>query len=325
MTSRTAAEMEAESEHPMEAKLYEDLKHVHEWPAHCEPGCQIIIRWKIVENWVGEPLVDYGYVFTWPNEDDDVGACVHIPRPAAGSDRDVGPEWRTMNELLANELIESIECRSFDFATARQNADKAQRFDEANTPFEDADSRIEVFQYEDQPWFCYRVGGSETGPFKTWREAYRAGERHLHFIEARQNADALAAERVEVERLRAERDRQLCEIAEIETQQLIANSACAEVLSSLEWTGDGYAWNPKHGDYRERVIDALDRGKRAHEATLAARDQRIAELEGALKFYATQHHWMDDSGSYSTDSMAHDDRGQRASTTLTPVTSGEQR
>ncbi len=52
----------------------------------------------------------------------------------------------------------------------------------ANTPFEDADERIQVFKQE--TWYCYRlVNNGETGPFQTWREAYRSAESHLFQIE----------------------------------------------------------------------------------------------------------------------------------------------
>lgn len=53
------------------------------------------------------------------------------------------------------------------------------RLDKANTPFEDADKRIEIYQPRGT-WYNYRLPGCECGPYDTWREAYRAAEAHLY-------------------------------------------------------------------------------------------------------------------------------------------------
>lgn len=60
-----------------------------------------------------------------------------------------------------------------------------------------------------------------------------------------------------------------------------ANAACNEVLNSLEWSGDGYEWNPPHGDYREQPTEALNRGMRAHNERLAAAnyERNLAQLQ----------------------------------------------
>jgi hypothetical protein len=71
--------------------------------------------------------------------------------------------------------------------------------------------------------------------------------------------------------------------AEAEKERDSANAACNEVLNSLEWSGDGYEWNPPNGDYRESPMVALSRGQRKHVAALTAAQARIAELEGLLQ------------------------------------------
>lgn len=113
-TERTEAAVkdalaEAGSDDSYANKLYEDLREIVPYTGHFEPGASITIHWKPVEGEVGGPFVDHGYVFVYPNEDADVGACVHIPHPDPRGDRDVSPEWPTVVELLSNPLIERIE------------------------------------------------------------------------------------------------------------------------------------------------------------------------------------------------------------------------
>jgi hypothetical protein len=66
-----------------------------------------------------------------------------------------------------------------------------------------------------------------------------------------------------------------------------ALAACNEVFSGMEWTGDGYSWNPKSGDYRERVVDPVERGARKimeELATLRAENNRLtAERDDARR------------------------------------------
>lgn len=51
----------------------------------------------------------------------------------------------------------------------------------------------------------------------------------------------------------------------ISPEQLDATlAACNAIMDGLEWTGDGYDWNPKHGHYVERPRDAVARGAAAY-------------------------------------------------------------
>lgn len=59
-----------------------------------------------------------------------------------------------------------------------------------------------------------------------------------------------------------------------------ALAACAQVEFGLQWTGDGFEWNPALGDYRESPGDAIARGSRL---MLAELDDTRAEL-AALKW-----------------------------------------
>lgn len=67
--------------------------------------------------------------------------------------------------------------------------ERAERFDQANTPFEDAEPEIEIYQPEGELFYGYRVLGAETAPFKTWREAYRAAEGYWLFAKERERAE----------------------------------------------------------------------------------------------------------------------------------------
>lgn len=93
----------------MQERLELDLPELVPTVGEPEPGGEVTIFWKPVEGEVGGPFKDEGYIFIWPHEDIDVGACVHIPEPDPRGDRDAIPEWLTLNELLANPLIERIE------------------------------------------------------------------------------------------------------------------------------------------------------------------------------------------------------------------------
>lgn len=64
--------------------------------------------------WLGdmEGVTDYGYVFCWPdNEEDDanLGGVVHIPYPQnpGGKDR-ADAEWVTLYELGSNPLVKKV-------------------------------------------------------------------------------------------------------------------------------------------------------------------------------------------------------------------------
>ena len=68
-------------------------------------------------------------------------------------------------------------------------------------------------------------------------------------------------------------------IAALTAERDEANIACNVVLNSLEWTGDGYSWNPTHGDYREQPFEALNRGVRETVAQLTTLTDENARLK----------------------------------------------
>jgi hypothetical protein len=129
-------------------KLYEELREIVPYTGEFEPGASVTIYWKPIEGEVGGPTADHGYVFIYPHEDAEVGACVHIPHPDPRGDRDVSPEWLTVSELLANILVERIE---FKPATAdgacRATGDGAQRL---GTVEERYAREVALIQYLDQ-------------------------------------------------------------------------------------------------------------------------------------------------------------------------------
>ena len=62
--------------------------------------------------------------------------------------------------------------------------------EKANTPFTDADPRISIRQIEN--YFTYEIDyESNTGPFTTWREAYRAAESEMWTAEMKAEIDKL--------------------------------------------------------------------------------------------------------------------------------------
>lgn len=66
-----------------------------------KPGDRVRIVWR-------HEAVDHGYLLTLPGfEPDDfmVGGVVHVHTPYD----DVAPIWITLDQLLANELVETIE------------------------------------------------------------------------------------------------------------------------------------------------------------------------------------------------------------------------
>jgi hypothetical protein len=73
------------------------------------------------------------------------------------------------------------------------NQNQAEReFEKANTPFTDADPRISIRQIEN--YFTYEIDyESNTGPFTTWREAYRAAESEMWTAEMKAEIDKLKA------------------------------------------------------------------------------------------------------------------------------------
>lgn len=80
----------------------------------------------------------------------------------------------------------------------------------------------------------------------------------------------------------------LAEVARLQAELDTANAACNEVLNSLEWSGDGYEWNPPHGDYRELPMEALRRGQRAHTEQLRLLNIDVASSEAeAAKYLET--------------------------------------
>ena len=62
--------------------------------------------------------------------------------------------------------------------------------------------------------------------------------------------------------------------------QLAASNA---IFLSLEWTGDGYEWNPTHGHYVEAPHDAVARGAAAYRAELERLQRENAELRATIK------------------------------------------
>lgn len=87
----------------------------------------------------------------------------------------------------ANALEEHIAAQA---ERIRELEAAAERLEKANTPFEDAAPAVEVFRHA-HGWWCWRVGGIETGPCQTWREAYRCGEWYLLWAAEKRRADAL--------------------------------------------------------------------------------------------------------------------------------------
>jgi hypothetical protein len=65
---------------------------------------------------------------------------------------------------------------------------------------------------------------------------------------------------------------------------------CVAVITALEWTGDGYEWNPAEGDYRERPLDAIERHAKkirdelkSLKSQLSAKEDQIKELKEQLQ------------------------------------------
>jgi hypothetical protein len=102
----------------------------------------------------------------------------------------------------ARDRIMSLTAERDELARKLGEAEaKLVRFDEANTPFEDRDDRIEIFKRDGQPWWnhCVKDIGGETGPYKTWREAYRAAEGFINWDREQHRADAAEAKCGELE------------------------------------------------------------------------------------------------------------------------------
>jgi len=65
----------------------------------------------------------------------------------------------------------------------------------ANTPFNDIDPRIVIYKHEHAGWWEWKLsdGGFTCGPYSTWREAYRAAEKHFDWVDMKQRAEAAEA------------------------------------------------------------------------------------------------------------------------------------
>lgn len=139
--------------------------------------------------------------------------------PKCGSGRaSQRQEWWLCDSVTSlGAFIQSDQCRlrqidllEAKLAAATKRADEAEavqaEWKAANTPFPDADPRIEVYQNEGRNFYHCRVGGGDTAPFRTWREAYRHGEGIIDWQEmAAEVADLkakLAAAEQENARLR---------------------------------------------------------------------------------------------------------------------------
>lgn len=90
-------------------------KVVYEGEGNPPPGSRVKILWKdpdaLPPPLECDPTIDDGYIFTLPGQDwDDVymAGIVHIPYPTGGSKDQPEPEWHTITELCANELVEKI-------------------------------------------------------------------------------------------------------------------------------------------------------------------------------------------------------------------------
>ena len=143
-----------------------------------------------------------------------------------------------------------------------------------------------------------------------WGETEDRTAENMEFIAAARSFDFTTA---------TANERRVRELEEERKTWLKGNAACVEVLNGLEWTGDGYVWNPQHGDYLERVIDALNRGKRAHLATLQAHARENERLREALKFYGDPNNWEDhgyENGLHWVSDVPAIDNGEKARAAL---------
>jgi hypothetical protein len=77
----------------------------------------------------------------------------------------------------------------------RELAAVKERLREANEPFTDADKRL-IVELWPAGYYVWRLasGGIETGPYKTWREAYRAGEGYLQWLSVCESREAIATQ-----------------------------------------------------------------------------------------------------------------------------------
>ena len=60
---------------------------------------------------------------------------------------------------------------------------------------------------------------------------------------------------------------------ELEEQRAASNA----IFAGLEWTGDGYEWNPKHGDYREAPYDAVARGAQEYQKEMSRMRKMLSD------------------------------------------------
>ncbi len=115
----------------------------------------------------------------WTPEYDDVCRAVEREmdnREEAQHEREQHEYYRAAvgqymgtNEKLAKENRRLVE----------ENARLKVELERANRPFENRDPRIKV--YREATYYLYEVNGNTTGPFSTWREAYRAAEAVLNY------------------------------------------------------------------------------------------------------------------------------------------------
>ncbi|TXH49643.1 MAG: hypothetical protein E6Q97_22310 [Desulfurellales bacterium] len=68
-------------------------------------------------------------------------------------------------------------------------------------------------------------------------------------------------------------------IDELTAERDEMQSQCNVLIADLKWNGDGYEWNPSHGDYREPPMTAIRRGA---EATCKVIARLTAERDAAL-------------------------------------------
>ena len=130
--------------------------------------------WKFIESYCG-----------FPN-----AAWDHPTEPDYCTDPKERDAWNALAELL-NARLESL---------AAEN----EQLRDGNFESWEIDGRIEVYYRhanDGRKFFCYRIPGSDCGPFPTWGEAYHHAQYTLVFQENAALRERLEAER-EIARLK---------------------------------------------------------------------------------------------------------------------------
>lgn len=161
------------------------------------------------------------------------------------------------------------------------------RLDEANKPFVDADSQIQIMQNDNT--FSYKVASVLALGFNTWREAYRAGEDYLNQIEAVKETDSLrtelAASQKLVERLTEKLDDILEALPEDSPSHRadITGQTMAEDVSDLVKANDGF--QKLCGELRTELAAAKEEAKQSYQkgvdSTYATNQQLLRDAHFA--------------------------------------------